>query len=385
MTHGHKHMGPMYDGARCRAETFEYVGTGVAQNITFIIKPDVVMIFGQRLGKFYHIWDKKSDDSWRSGSIDQDPGFQLDIIGVDDFTIQVDLACNVSPIVYNVIGYMVSPSLDTGYEMNYYTPGFHKHLTGMEDLYKGRLWTDSYVGDVNVFQDKNMVFEPGYLIIIDHDDELVYHTINAHCGVSVSPLYTLLEGYNVTAANRILNVVIPTLNSGIVNLGGELNQDGHIYTYINFGGYSSYNCEGQKGGGGVGHFHKGGWDTYHRTLMGTFQYTGNGNASANIYIRDYLATWNCMPDFVIIFGEQTEISGDLNLAFKFWKQSGRLASGPYSTSTFYEGPSPGAGVDHEGTFLLYTNAGQKIRLKLYETEKHNTSGVIYNVWLIKLI
>lgn len=384
MTHGHIHHGPMYDGARCRSEKITYTGTGVAQNITFEIMPDVIIIFGHRLSKFYHLWERTSDDSWRSGSLNTNPLMALDIVGISEHIVQVDLECNISPIVYEALGFMVSPNLFLGaYTMNYWTPGFHKHMTGFEDKYNGRLWIDDYVGDANAWQDKNMVFEPAYLIIIDHDDELVYHTLNPTCGVSKENLYTLLEGYNAVLANRILTVVDVNINSGIVNLGGELNQNGHIYTFINFGGLSS--GANQKGGGGPGHIHKGGWDSYNRTLMGSFSYVGDGNASLSIQLDTVLPDWIVHPDLVVIFGEHSEISGDLFMAFKTFVLYGYGPHGPNSNSFFIEGPSPGAGVDYETNMDLYTNPGGKSRLKVYLAENLNTLGIKYNVWLIHIV
>ena len=85
--------------------------------------------------------------------------------------------------------------------MFYYTPGSHKHITGMENLYKGRLWMNSYVGNLDASKQINMFHEPGYLIIIDQDDELVYHTINVNTGVLygiANRMETLREGYNIT-------------------------------------------------------------------------------------------------------------------------------------------------------------------------------------------
>lgn len=388
MPHGHIHRGAMYSLARCKSEKKTYTGTGVGQTITFDIYPEFIMVFEQADGRFYWYYDKEVDQSLRSGRDVSNPQYTAGMVKNGEFSIDVGALLSRIDIIYEIIAFQVSPH-DFG-EAMYYTPGKHKHLTGMETFYKGRLWMDSYVGDFNPYQDKNMVFEPGYLIIIDQDDELVYHTINPYCGVSNTPLYTLLEGYNITIPDRILNVVQTTVGSGIVNLVGDLNQNGHIYSYINFGGLSSHDCISQKGGGGPGHLHKGGWDTYNRTLMATFTYIGTGLGIEWIRLCRYIDEWVVIPDLTVIFCEGNEVLHSTNMFFHIHNLDYIGAYGPKGKNELYHGPNLGDGVDwdtgiywqivHDTLNKRYTPA---MRINL--AQGTNTLDEVYQVWMLKLI
>lgn len=381
MTHGHIHHGPIVDGARCRSEKKIYTGSGIGQTLTFNIRPEFVMIFRRQDNTFYHYYDKDVDQSLKSGQSVSDPVYNNDIVKNNGYSMDVSGECDVVGIVYESLAFQVSPHLFyEGYAMNYWTPGFHKHLTGMEDKYKGRMWTDTYLGMAGAHKYVNMVHEPGYLIIIDHDDELVYHTINPYCGVSSAPLYTLVEGYNITIPDRILNAVFITVGSGIVMVGDDLNIAGHIYTYINFGGLSSYDCPAQKGGGGPGHLHKGGWDTYNRTLMATFKYTGDGAAILNINLRSLLnIKW--LADFVIVF--RIEFLNE-RMYYSFLTY-GSWLHGSIGSKLHYSGPTDGDGVDYDIDGIQIYESPGKTYFKVWLAAGLNELDKDYYVWLLKLI